>query len=183
MKVYYIENERGEILSENGNRRFIALTGEAAVDYLHQHKGLLFYRTLTEEVGGDEVFVEVPKSLYKAVEKEKNHEAYIRFTIKEYGMEIIYFSQPLTSDCDLTLEDVYHDPSASLEDEVLDRMAIDDLRRALQLLSEEDYRIIELLYLSDNPLTERELAESMGMSQPYINRLKRRILERLRNFL
>ena len=183
MKIFYFENELGEILSENGNRRFIALTGEAAHDYLSLHKGLLFYRTLTEEVGGDEVFVEVPKNHYKAVQQEKNHEAYIRFTIKEYGMEILYFSQPLTSDCDLTLEDVYHDPSASLEDEVLDRMAIDNLRRALQSLSEEDYRIIELLYLSDNPLTERELAKSMGVSQPYINRLKRRILQKLRDFM
>ncbi len=65
MSIYYFENENGSFLSENGKRRFIRLSGNAAYEYMikNRSKDLYFIQTVTEETDGEKVFVEVPKML------------------------------------------------------------------------------------------------------------------------
>ena len=53
MKIFFIEDEDGKDCSENGKRRFIRLEGKAAYNYLSEHKGLHFYRTVSAEKGLD----------------------------------------------------------------------------------------------------------------------------------
>ena len=66
------------------------------------------------------------------------------------------------------------------EDKVIHDLDLEVLHHALDSLNEEEYHIIECLYLADSPMTERDLAKSMGKSQPYINRLKRKIFDKIR---
>ena len=68
------------------------------------------------------------------------------------------------------------------EDKVIHDLDLEVLHHALDSLNEEEYHIIECLYLADSPMTERDLAKSMGKSQPYINRLKRKIFDKIRKF-
>ena len=65
---------------------------------------------------------------------------------------------------------------------VIHDLDLEVLRHALDSLNEEEYHIIDCLYLADSPMTERDLAKSMGKSQPYINRLKRKIFDKIRKF-
>jgi len=65
-----------------------------------------------------------------------------------------------------------------LEDEV-DRSL---LRRALTRLNNKERTIVELRYgLDDGQLrTQKEVADSMGISQSYISRLEKRIISKLK---
>ena len=56
------------------------------------------------------------------------------------------------------------------------------LREALARLSARDREIISLRFGLDGrrPLTQKEVADGLGISQSYISRLEKRILERLR---
>ena len=56
------------------------------------------------------------------------------------------------------------------------------LREALSRLSARDREIISLRFGLDGrqPLTQKEVADGLGISQSYISRLEKRILERLR---
>jgi RNA polymerase sporulation-specific sigma factor len=97
----------------------------------------------------------------------------------------VSFDEPLNVDWDgneLLLSDVYGtDPNVAyraLEEEV-DRSL---LRGALGRLNTKERRIVELRYgLADgHQRTQKEVADSMGISQSYISRLEKRIFQRLR---
>ena len=79
MSIYYFENENGSFLSENGKRRFIRLSGNAAYEYMikHRSKDLYFIQTVTNETDGEKVFVEVPKNAVSEVRRELNRKSYI----------------------------------------------------------------------------------------------------------
>lgn len=182
MSIYYIENEHGEYCSWDGKRRFIKLTGKTAYDYLSEHKDLRFYETSTVEEFGEIVFVEVPKRHLKEAAAWKNRENYVKRTMKENRLEIVSLSQPITEDGQMTPEDITSNRDESVEDEAIRNLDLETLRRALASLTAEEFCVIERLFLTENPMTERALAESMGKSQPYVNRLKRKIFDKIKKF-
>ena len=182
MSIYFVENEYGEYCSRDGKRRFIKLTGKQAYRYLSEHKELRFYDSSTAEDFGEKVFVEVPKHRNKKVESWKNHENYVKRTMKENKLEIVSLSKPVTKDENVSLEDIIVDHNLPFEDKVIHDLDLEVLHHALGSLNEEEYHIIDCLYLANSPMTERDLAKSMGKSQPYINRCKRKIFDKIRKF-
>ncbi len=188
MKRYYIEVTDREFCDEkkhysiDGKRAFVELSGKEAYDYLAEHKDLRFYETSTAEEFGNTVFVEVPKHQIKNAEAWKNHENYVKRTMRECGREVVSLSRPITEDGDFTLEDITGNSDESVEDKVIRNLDLEILHRALHSLSKEEYRIIECLYLADETMTERALAQVLGKSQPYIHRLKMKIFDKIRKF-
>jgi RNA polymerase sporulation-specific sigma factor len=60
------------------------------------------------------------------------------------------------------------------------------INRALSSLNARDRRIIELRYginRNGNELTQKEVADILGISQSYISRLEKKIIVRLKEFL
>ena len=97
----------------------------------------------------------------------------------------VSFDEPLNTDWDgneLLLSDILgtdvDEVSRPLEDDA-DRMV---LRDAVACLTEREQRIIALRFgLADGKeYTQKEVADLLGISQSYISRLEKRILERLR---
>jgi RNA polymerase sporulation-specific sigma factor len=97
----------------------------------------------------------------------------------------VSFDEPLNVDWDgneLLLSDVFGTDSnvtyRALEEEV-DRSL---LRSALTRLSSKERRIVELRYGLHDGLqrTQKEVADSLGISQSYISRLEKRIFQRLK---
>ena len=98
------------------------------------------------------------------------------------------FDEPLNTDWDgneLLLSDILgtdvDEVSRSLEDDA-DRQA---LLEAVACLSEREQRIIALRFglPGGREYTQKEVADLLGISQSYISRLEKRILERLRKDL
>ena len=61
-------------------------------------------------------------------------------------------------------------------------MDIQLLRQALQELPDREREIVQMRFGLDGykELTQKEVAQKMGISQSYISRLEKRIMERLR---
>lgn len=60
------------------------------------------------------------------------------------------------------------------------------IKKAIASLSERERQIIELRYginRNGNELTQKEVADMLGISQSYISRLEKRIITRLKDFL
>ena len=64
-----------------------------------------------------------------------------------------------------------------------ERVDIDLLRQALSRLPEREARIIFLRFGlgGGREMTQKEVADQLGISQSYISRLEKRILSRLQN--
>ena len=72
------------------------------------------------------------------------------------------------------------DPDSEFEERLIGKM---DLERALLSLDPDKRRILEALYLSDDPVSERELARRTGIPQKTLNTRKRAALLSLRRKL
>lgn len=122
--------------------------------------------------------IEAPEPEYRDWQKEKNHKAYLRKQAR--GVTVL----PLSGN-DLTGrangEGVAADASVDMEAEVLHKMELEALQAALASLDGASYHIIHALYLSERRMTERELAEELGVSQPAIHKRKAKIEKILRN--
>ena len=97
----------------------------------------------------------------------------------------VSFDEPLNTDWDgneLLLSDILgtdvDEVSRALEDDAERQMLLE----ALSCLTEREQRIIALRFglPGGREYTQKEVAERMGISQSYISRLEKRIIERLR---
>jgi len=97
----------------------------------------------------------------------------------------VSIDEPLNVDWDgneLLLSDILgsEDDGITFEIERLEERAA--IRRAVAALDEREREIIELRYgmRGEPELTQKEVADKLGISQSYISRLEKRIIERLR---
>ena len=74
------------------------------------------------------------------------------------------------------------DEDVDLEAEAMHDLDLEILKKALQALTKEEYRIIHCLYLSKSPMSEKEIAKHLGMTQQAVSKRKRAIFEKLKKF-
>lgn len=75
----------------------------------------------------------------------------------------------------------FKEKADSAEEQAIKNIQIQQLHRALALLSEDERLLIEQIFFEER--TERELALEYGLSQKGINKRRQRILERLRELI
>lgn len=186
MAIYYIESENGNILSANGERRFIRLAGKAAYDFLESEegKGRRFMRTSSFEDGKDDEWVEVPLSCMQEHRKDERHEQYVSDCIEESGYTVIsFYAAESDENSDVASgEELLGDPDCNVEEQALHSIDIEMLRVALKSLTAEEKWLIDRLYLSKSPITENQLSHELGVSQSTLNYQKRQVLNKLKNF-
>jgi RNA polymerase sporulation-specific sigma factor len=97
----------------------------------------------------------------------------------------VSIDEPLNVDWDgneLLLSDILGDEEAGVAHELEEREERAVVRAAVAELDERERDLIELRYglRGGDELTQKEVAERMGISQSYISRLEKKILSRLR---
>ena len=100
----------------------------------------------------------------------------------------ISIDEPLNVDWDgneLLLSDVLGSEEESAAEKIMRREEIETIRRAVNALEPRDRQIIVLRYgLEGYPeMTQKDVADHLGISQSYISRLEKRILARLHDDL
>ena len=186
MAIYYIENENGTFLSEDGKRRFIRLCGREAYDYLRSAEGKKkrFMKTSTQEDGGEEEYVEVPLAYMRKHRKDERREQYVSDCIEGSGViTISLYAMENDDTVDYASgEELISDPASDVESEVFRKMEKETLRKALEMLTEDEMKIIKAMYFSDRPVTEREMAADLGISQGSVHKRKQAIFRKIKNF-
>lgn len=79
-------------------------------------------------------------------------------------------------------EESIPDDETNVEDDVVRKLEIEALIRAIKLLPERDQILIEEMFLEDR-LTEKKFAQKHGISQKGANKRKNAALDRLRKIL
>ena len=57
------------------------------------------------------------------------------------------------------------------------------VKHQLKSLSKEEFELVQMLYLSSNPMTERQIADVIGISQQAVNKRKLSVIKKLKTFL
>ena len=75
----------------------------------------------------------------------------------------------------------FSDAGESVEDAVLRKIAEDELHRALEKLTDEEYALVYALFFEGK--TERDYAKELGVSQVAVHKKKQRILKKLKEII
>lgn len=99
----------------------------------------------------------------------------------------VSFDEPLNMDWDgneLLLSDILGTDEDVIYKDIENEVELNLLKRALESLNDREREIIELRYginqMSDKELTQKEVADMLGISQSYISRLEKKIIQRLK---
>ena len=97
----------------------------------------------------------------------------------------VSLDEPLNTDWDgneLLLSDVLGNAEDDMMYEIEKREERETIRRAVSELLPRERKIIELRYgfAGNREYTQNEVADMLGISQSYISRLEKRIIEKLR---
>lgn len=100
----------------------------------------------------------------------------------------VSFDEPLNVDWDgneLLLSDILGTDSDIVGRDLEDAVDRELLHDALSLLTDKERNIIEMRFGLNNrtPQTQKQVADSLGISQSYISRIEKRIMKRLRKEL
>lgn len=184
MSIYYIENENGTYLSQDGKRKFIKLEGKEVYELLKkpEYKDKRFFRTSTEEKDGESVYIEIPPDKVKSARKLQRRAQYVMECIKKSGIKTVSLYEYLPRE-ELAREEMLSDTNMNTEDDTIKNLNIEVLHRALTTLTDEEFSIINLLYLSKEPLSEEKIGEMLGITQQGVSKRKQSILKKLKKIL
>lgn len=120
---------------------------------------------------------EVSKEQYLEYRKEQDRHNYL----KKNEQEAIILSLDALG-AEGTSGDVFiADERVNVEEEIVHKLLLDKLKNAVSKLSAEELLLIDLLY--SKLKTEREISKITGIPQRTICYRKKKIIERLKNFL
>lgn len=124
-------------------------------------------------------FEEVDKDLYIKVKRpewrsDKNRQRMYQAMEKD-GVQEISIEE------NIEIFDLEIESSVDLEEVAIKLLEIEALYEALNSLSEEERKIIQLIFFEE--FKERKVAEIIGISQASVNIKKKKILEKLKNEL
>ena len=123
------------------------------------------------------MLMEVTEETYKEYYRDKRRQKYIDERSKANG-DVSY--NALDTE-EILGEDVFADTKTDVEAEVINKMTVAELRKALLLLSPDERELITAIYIHN--LTEREFAKQKGVYHNAVHKRKLRVLEKLRKFL
>lgn len=140
------------------------------------------------DIGGHEdnttwYVVECPRETALAWRRELNRHYYLKRKEQESGIQTISMSSLIINDEEYNGEEIIPDSDVDVVAEVMQKITFERLEYALNLLSDWEYEIVYLLYLTDKPISERNLAKKLGLPQKTLNNRKLQILSRIKIFL
>lgn len=121
--------------------------------------------------------MEVSEEMYKSYYKERRRQKYIDERSKANG-DVSY--DALDTDELLGVETL-EDKNADVEEQVLWKMTVEELRTAVNRLTAEEKELVVALYADG--LTEREYAKRKGVYHNAIHKRKIKVLAKLKAFL
>lgn len=97
---------------------------------------------------------------------------------------IVPLDTPITTDEECLLSETLIDEDGDFMEKLLLKEDISMLKKALDMLSPAEMRIVDALYFSNHQNHgEREIARQLGTYQMMLNRQKKKILEKLKDFM
>lgn len=128
---------------------------------------------------GTAIVIEATRASYLAWKKEKNHSEYLKSCAESTSTFSYHEGDSAEGGCG---EELMEDITADVLSECFAAMTRETLKAALVSLTEDEYKLIAYLYLSDKRGTESRYAALCGVSQKAINKRKIRVLAKLKTF-
>jgi len=123
------------------------------------------------------IVMEATEEKYRDWKREKNHSDYLQKCGKE--TKIVSYHAMESEDGECYGEEFLKDDDCDVEAQCINTYGF---KTAIASLTEPELRLVEHLYLSDNPGTVRSYAELTGIPKSTVSRWNIAVLEKLKKF-
>lgn len=171
-----------DLTSKGKEVEWLTLNQEQFKEFLKtdESKGRSFVK-IEDDICGQapRIYCEVDGKAKKEMLVNKRHSQYINDMRKKYNYQTVSYqcmNEELENSC--VGEDVISD-NVDFVDNVIEKLLVEEL---LSKLSSDEKWLLNELFLSNDPKSERELSKLSNIPQKTINDRKRRLLNKLRNF-
>lgn len=181
---FYIKDENGPYLSIDGKTKYAMLKGDAIYNFLKTEdiKGRCFHVEIDED--GNKIGIEATPEFIKQKESDKNHEAYLKRQKAKSGLNVISANIIVSNiETNVELNDTIEDTTMNVEEDVLQYIYLQNLRKALSQLKANEYDLIYYLFLAEVRLTERQYGAFRGLPQKTVNYRKHAIFRKIKKLL
>ena len=182
-KVFYILDSNGEFLSEDGKKRYKALTGQSLYQYLRSEDGKKkYFDVWQDDDRAVMVGVEVPPERAKIYESEKRRRRYLSAVMEELDISITSLDVVLDAESEIVNgEHALPSLSIDIEESLVEKIEKEELHKAIQKLTKEERVFIKALFFDG--YSEREWSRITGIPQKTINNRRRKIIDKLKKIL
>ena len=127
------------------------------------------------------MLMEVTQEEYIDYFQEIERNRYARKILRKFSAISIEQQQRVNEDEEMNDKDVVADPNCNVEFEITRKLEIEQLKKALLELSEDEYKIIKALFYEEK--TVRKYAEKIGIPYSNVQYRKKQILNKLKKFI
>ena len=182
-KIFYILDDNGEFLSEDGKKRYRALTGQALYQYLRGEEGKKkYFDVWQDDDRAVMVGVEVPPERAKIYAAEKRRRRYLYSVMEELDISMTSLDVVLDAESEMVNgEHALPSLAIDIEESLVEKIEKEELHKALKRLTKEEREFIKALFFDG--YSERDYAKKTGVYHNAIHKKKLRILKKLKNFL
>ena len=181
---FYIKDNNGIYLSTDGKIRYTLLEGKALYDFLKTENGRSRCFHVDIDENGNKIGIEAEPKMITACAAQRERDRYRYKVMTKLNITVVSANTLVSvpGEDDLELLDTVADEDVDLEAEAMHDLDLEILKKALQALTKEEYRIIRCLYLSKSHMSEKEIAKHLGMTQQAVSKRKRAIFEKLKKY-
>jgi len=180
MKKFYVVDPSGTIKSSDGTKTYKVLKGKALKEFLLSEEGKMRRFDICKDARGNCIGVELPPSMYQKHRKEENRKRYLAEMREELDISEISIERKLLGDEEGNGEEILADDTVDLDNFIIQSEEKSILVQALAELSFDAKPIIHGIFYEN--LTERALAEKLGLKKTYVHTQKIKIIEKLKTF-
>jgi DNA-directed RNA polymerase sigma subunit (sigma70/sigma32) len=157
------------------------LTGKEFYKLTRENKERHFIRlfSISEDGSDGDIVMETTAEVYDEWKKEKDRKDYLNKVNKDYTL-LSYHAMETADGC--FGEELLPDETADVVADCFSAMDKQTLKAALASLTDEEYRLIAYLYLSDEKGTEQGYSSLTGIPQQTVSYRKNQILKKLKKF-
>ena len=185
MKIFYVVDPSGTIKSSDGTKTYKVLKGSEIKAFLlsEKDKGQKHRFDVRRDKRGNYLGIEIPPSMYKRHEEERNREKYLKKLREKLDISELSIESMLLDEGEGNGEELLADAKQDLEALVIAQEEKDFLMKAMKFLKPLEKEVIRELYLSGKDLSATDLSKKMGICRQYVNQIKRNAIHKLKKLL
>ena len=172
--------------AKEGQDNWIIMNTEQFLEWKKTPEGQLRYNNLGRLDACDEddyiIYMECDEATRTSWKKDADHSRYNRCWKANSGIEVLSYNAMTFDDEDVNGEETLPDPSVNIEEEIIRAFESELFHKALSVLTDKERELLDYLYLSKKPISERALGKLYGISHVAITKRKEKIFEKIRTY-
>ncbi|MBD9162403.1 MAG: sigma-70 family RNA polymerase sigma factor [Blautia wexlerae] len=143
---------------------------------------IVFGKILPATENDNVIYIECDEDEQKKCKRENNKKRYSRYFENEFGHRTISYHSDTLDETEFS-EEFLVDTETNVEEEVISKICIEQLKVVMDLLSESEKDLINRMFLDEPPLSEREYAKMLGIVPGAVNYRKKIVLSKMKKSL